>query len=120
MPTIGSDGIWPIWDLMNDWWTTSEFIPYWDENAPASADAHNVFASTYLKKGKEALIVVGNWNFEPAETNVSINYAALGLATPRVRIVDALTPAEIKPASGPLQLRLGARDLRVLRVHTAK
>jgi len=119
LPTTGDEGIWPIWDLMADWWTTSEFIPYWRPSAPVQATGDGVFASTYLRKGREALIVVGNWNFSPAETAVSIGYSALGLNPGRVRITEMLSGAEVPVPSGPLGFSLGKRDLKVLRVAAA-
>ncbi|MBC8443374.1 hypothetical protein H8D79_01470, partial [PVC group bacterium] len=116
MPTIGTDEIWPIWDLLDKWWTTSQFIPYWAEDAPARAEGHQVFASTYLKRSREALIIVGNWNYEPADTTVSIDYAALGLDWSRVKISDARSGAEIKPSAGALRLHLDQRDLKMVKL----
>lgn len=116
MPTIGTDEIWPIWDLLDNWWTSSEFIPYWAEKAPAKAEGHQLFASTYLRKGKEALVVVGNWNYQPADTTVSIDYAALGLDPSHVRITEMLSSAEIETNVESLRLHLGKRDLKILKV----
>jgi len=116
MPTIGNDEIWPVWDFMDNWWTASEFVPYWDDNTPAEATGQNVFASTYLKKGKEALIVVGNWNYEPADTTVAVDFGALGLEPSRVKTTEVLTQSDIEIAENAIRLQLKERDLKMLRV----
>ena len=120
MPTIGSDEIWPVWDMLDRWWTTSDFIPYWAVDAPAKAEGSQVFASTYLKKGQEALVVVGNWNYAPADTTVSIDYGALGLDASRAKVTELLSGSEIRSTGAPLRLHLGKRNLQVLRLGNAK
>ena len=46
-----------IWDLMDGWLTTFEFIPYWQSDTPAKTASEEVLASLYRTQN-EALLVV--------------------------------------------------------------
>ncbi len=82
LPTIGdkrgAEKIIPIWDLMDKWWTTSEFIPYWDPDTPVKTGSEEVLASTYMK---QALVVVSNWKYKNTKARVGFEFTRLGFAS---------------------------------------
>jgi len=119
--TVGGKQIVPIWDLMDEWWTSSEFIPYWSDASAVKTDKDLVLASAYLKSGeKKALVVVSNWNFEPAEVRVSFDRKRLKFDTRRMRIGDALSGQKLTGADNTIVLKLPARDLRILLLESAE
>jgi len=105
----------PVWDLMDAWLTTSEFIPYWRSDAPAKTGSETVLASTYLKAAdKRALVVASNWAYEPAEARVRLDWQRLGIAEAKAGIRDALTGEAVEHSGGEAALPLEARRCKLL------
>jgi len=121
LPTIsdkvGAREIIPIWDLFDKWWTTSEFIPYWDPNDPVNTGSEEVLASTYMKQAqKRALVVVSNWKYEDAKAEVGLDFSRFGFGM-RLKVTDALSGKRILLDGGnKLYLNLPKRDFKVMLV----
>ncbi len=133
LPAEGRPGMWPVWDAFAPFWTTADFIPYWDPRSPARTGDADVLATVYLKKTpRQALLVVANWSRRPKRVNVRLDLNALGFRPGRVRVTRALPhpivePEDPKPdppvenyplalRGDALPLRLGARNLEVIRL----
>ena len=121
LPTVGDGtGVVEIvryWDLLDPWWTTSEFLAYYAPDAPARTDKADVLASTFLKRAEgKALVVVYNWAYEPREFTLTLDWRRLGLAGEGVRITDAFSHEVVGQGRTPIRLKLPARDLRILLV----
>lgn len=105
----------PVWKLFSQWWTSSEFIPYWRKDAPAATDSpQKVLASTYLKQGK-ALIVVSNWQYDEASVNVNIDWKKMGFGPKGVKAkVLEVGKSESEADLNKIALDIPARDYRVI------
>jgi hypothetical protein len=119
LPTIGDgqgqEQVMPVWDLMDEWWTTSSFIPYWSDESPITTDRDLILSSTYLKPDdKQALVVVSNWNHEAQQARVDFNWKRLGFGPAGLRATEALTGKALVNTGGALSLDLPARDFKIL------
>lgn len=121
LPTVDEEEMWPIWDLMDKWWVGTEFVPYWSETPPASTGVKDVFASAYVRRGAgQALLVVGNWNYEPKDVRLRVHQPSLGIETGAAGIKDELSHAETgRSDDGTYDFELGARDLRIFHLGKA-
>jgi len=100
LPTDGDPGMWPVWDVMDEFWTSAEFIPYWAPNTPIKIKEENVLGSLYLKKAeKKALLIVANWNKQPRTVEVRIDLKKLDLGK-RLKFTRALKHP-IRDPKGP-------------------
>ena len=117
LPTEGRAGMWPVWDVTDQFWTDSQFIPYWAPASPIQIDEANVLDSVYLKEhDRRALLVVANWNREPRRVEVKLDLAKLGMDPARVEVSRAIEhpirqredpPVEQAMPSGPIVLKDG-------------
>ncbi len=121
LPTIGDEvggkAIIPIWDLLDAWWTTSDFIPYWSPQSPAkSSMPESVLGSVYLKKNeKKALLVVSNWNYVDANAEITFNWKQFGFE-PRKVIKDAMNGTEISVEGNQIKFPLPKRNFRIFQI----
>jgi len=91
LPTEGRAGMWPVWDVTDQFWTSSKFIPYWATDSPVQIDQSNVLGSIYWKEAeRKALLVVANWNKEPRTVDVKLDLAKLGMAPDKTSVRRAL------------------------------
>ncbi|MCF6175937.1 MAG: DUF6067 family protein [Victivallaceae bacterium] len=105
-----------IWKLVEPWWTSAEFIPYWDSNCPVSTGSETVLSSIYLKrKAKSAMLIVSNWQYKSVDTVVEFDLQKLGVKG------DSLKMREIYPQTrqysltgNRLQLNLAARRFKII------
>ncbi|HIE51418.1 MAG TPA: hypothetical protein EYP85_06630 [Armatimonadetes bacterium] len=113
---VGGEKIMPVWDLFDEWWTTSKFIPYWSPASPVKTNAPEyILASTYLKP-KQALVVVSNWSYKPQKAQVAFDWQGLGLDGRRAKVTEALTGKVPAVDGDRVSLALPARDLAILLV----
>ena len=120
LPTIGDRNggkeIIPVWDLMDKWITSSDFIPYWSPESPVKTNSESVLASVYNRKSeKQALMIVSNWGYNAAEANIAVNFAKFGS--------DKIKMTEVYPENKIIQLEnnslhfpLKARGLKIIRI----
>ena len=79
LPTIGdktgAKAIIPVWDIMDNWFTSSDFIPYWNPESPVKTNSETVLATLYNKPDeKQALMIVSNWGYKPSEAKISFDF----------------------------------------------
>jgi len=112
---IGGEKIIPIWDLMDKWWTTSEFIPYWNPKDPAKTNSEEVLASTYMKQNeKQALVVVSNWKYEEAKAEVVLDFTPFGFGS-RLKATSAFSGERLSLGKGnKLRLNIPKRDFKLI------
>ena len=112
---IGGEKIIPIWDLMDNWWTTSEFIPYWNPDVPVKTGSEEILASTYLKQDeKQALVVVSNWKYGDAKARVSFDFTRFGFGR-RLKITDAFSGKNISlDKENNLYLNIPKRNFKLM------
>ncbi|GEM_PF-934547 len=117
LPSLGGPRIFPYWDLLDKWWTTAEFIPYWAKGKAVSTDNKLVLASTYLKpEEKKALIVVANWNYSPVQSEVTLDFNRLGISARKAKVVDAMSGKPVKRKGARILLNIPKRDVKFLLV----
>ena len=84
---IGLQQLKPVWEIMDDWYTTSEWIPYWKSSSLVQSSMDNVKVSVYLKKAeKKALLLVANLANSQARGELKINLAGFGWKKEGVRV----------------------------------
>ena len=90
---IGMTHLNPIWEIMDEWRTTSEWIPYWKSRYLAKTSDNKVKVSIYRKK-KKALFLVTNLEKQTVQSGIDIDIAGLGIAKDKVKFTK-ITPAKI-------------------------
>ncbi len=64
LPAIGREEIWPFWDYIDQWWTDSDFLPYWDNDGAIICNDKKILVSAYIKHDKKkAILTPANWDF---------------------------------------------------------
>lgn len=114
-----------IWDILESFGASYQnWCGYWYDSPPASVSGPNtemVRASAYIKKGHEALLVIGNLGREAVRAQVAIDYNVLGLTADQVDITDVakgdwLMRGDVTRQGNRLSLDLpGAREKGCLR-----
>ena len=118
MDDVGMREIPPIWDLFGPWWTSSEFIGYWDARCPVRTGSEEVLASIYLKADeKKALVIVSNWKYDKATAEVTIDWSKLGWQPDAVSIKDARSGKPVAFEKDKVTFPLAARRLRILELN---
>ncbi|MBE6406615.1 MAG: hypothetical protein E7040_11440 [Lentisphaerae bacterium] len=120
LPTIGdkvgAKGIIPIWDLMDKWFTSSDFIPYWDPKSPVKTNSESILASIYNKeKERQALMVVSNWGYEPSEAKISVDFGKAGAGDMKMTEVYPENKA-IRLDNKSVCFPMKARGLKIIRI----
>jgi hypothetical protein len=88
-------GIWPIWcnpKVVDEAYRAmdafgfvdSEFLPYFDEQPPATTDLPDVYVSAYRRMDDQALLVIANLGREERTGPVRLNLSRLNVPTTRV------------------------------------
>jgi len=107
-PGFGSEGfelaskIWKAFEKFGA--TESEWIPYWKEDRPVKTNNNDIYASTYLKKGKGALIVVSNLGRKTLQAELKLDEKKLGFHPKRGEEIITGNKLEIKGNSISLSL----------------
>lgn len=102
LPTAGHQGMWPVWDAVDRFWTDSDFLPSWSPQSPIRIDAADVVGSVYLRReAGEALLVVANWSTEPRSAEVAVDAARLGMDQKRLKFTRALEHPILGPDDAP-------------------
>jgi hypothetical protein len=90
MPWSGDPSpLWKLWDTFG--MQGSRMLGWWVPTAPVRTTNPDLLATTYLKPGR-ALVALGNWNAEPRQATLSIDWKALGIPQARARIVAPAIP----------------------------
>jgi len=115
LPSVGGPEVFPYWDVTDQWWPGAEFIPYWSKKKAASTDNKLVLASVYLKpEEKKAMLVVANWNYNPVQTEVTLDFNRLGIDPGKAQVVDAMNGKPVERSGDKLNLKIPKRDLKLL------
>lgn len=71
---IGLVHMYPIWEIMDEWFTTSRWIRYWDKKNPVTVSTSDLKAVVYLKKDqKKALVLISNIARKNVKGTFSVN-----------------------------------------------
>ncbi|MFA6175539.1 MAG: glycoside hydrolase domain-containing protein [Phycisphaerae bacterium] len=86
----------PVWEIMDEWRTTSEWIPYWKSRPWAVSSDDNVKVSLYRKENeKKALLLITNLEKESVQGSVAVNLARFRIDNGKVKLTK-VTPAKIE------------------------
>lgn len=115
-PGLGSEGFElasKIWKAFEEFGATkSQWIPYWQDDRPITAEGEDIYASTYLKKGEGAIVVVSNLGKEGRETTLKLDANKLGFLPKEAR--EVITAATLTVRNGKITLNLPTFRVRVL------
>lgn len=120
LPTIGDrpggKKIGAFWDLVDPWFVSSEFIPYWSPQSPVKTNSESILASIYRKdKEKQALLVVSNWGYEPAEARLLLDVSEL--KSEKIRLSEIYPETKAVPLeNSSVVLQMKARGLKLIRM----
>jgi len=67
------------WSVMNDWYTNSRWIPYWENGRLVRSFTKDVKVSVYRKPDGESLLIVANLANTRNAGDVELNLAGFGL-----------------------------------------
>ncbi len=106
--------LWKTYDAFG--YREAEFIRYFtaEETGIASADAEQVKVSLYLKRNEGAMLVVSNLGTEVAESTVTVDLQAMGLANVSAR--NALTGRALEVAGNQIKVRVRPTSFVLVRV----
>ena len=91
------------------------FVPYWRVPAWAGmAEERRVLVSAYVRDGRDAMLIVSNYNDDAQD--VSLDVRLLKLRAAPTRASDPLDHADVPLAGDLLRVRVSPRDLRIVRV----
>jgi hypothetical protein len=78
LPAIGREEIWPFWDYIDQWWTDSDFLPYWDNDGAIICNDKKILVSAYIKHDKKkAILTPANWDFTTKDAVFTITLQKL-------------------------------------------
>jgi len=100
--------------------SSAEWIPYWKgENNFYKVDPPMIKASLYYHAGKNALIIVGNYDKEEKDVSLSLDLAKLGLRGRKLTAVNVMTETPISiSSSGGLLLHVCGKSFVLVRVES--
>ncbi|MBI3922809.1 MAG: hypothetical protein HY318_15420, partial [Armatimonadetes bacterium] len=98
--------------------STAEWIPYWTgEGSYYQVDDPKIKTSLYFHKGKDALMVVANYNREEKEVKLSLKLAKMGLKGTGLKAVNVMTEESVPVAQGSqLELKIPAKSFVLVRM----
>ena len=99
------------WKLMNNWYTTSKWIPYWKNSHMVKSFSNKVKIGVYAKKAEgKYLLLVANLLGNPQEGKVTIYWKGFGLTPDKVKLTavgpGAESSAPIKTVNGQFAVEL--------------
>lgn len=110
-----------IWDIMSTFGTGEEdleFVPYWAAGdalrlpAAVTPPDGDVLVSTYVRRGKGALVVVGNVSKEPKRVTVSVSPREFGLGA--VKLSDPYRGEALAADGRHVTLEIAPRNFRMV------
>ncbi|MBC7327499.1 hypothetical protein H5T87_05220 [bacterium] len=115
-PGLGSEGFEmasKIWKAFEEFGAMeSQWIPYWQEDRPVKTNSEDVYASTYLKKGEGAIIVISNLGKEAKQVSLQIDSKKLGFKPKEAK--EIITSTNLPVENGKISLFLPTFRVRVL------
>lgn len=115
-PGLGSEGFEiasKIWKAFTEFGATqSQWIPYWQEDKPVSAEGEDIYASVYLKKGEGAIVVISNLGKETKKTTLKLDAKKLGFLPKEAK--EVITSTTLPVISGVITLNIPTFRVRVL------
>ncbi len=115
-PGLGSEGFEiasKIWKTFEEFGATqSQWIPYWQEDKPVKVEGADIYASTYLKKGEGAIVVISNLGKEARETVIQLDAKKLGFNPREAR--EIITSTTLPIEKGKLTLSLPTFRVRIV------
>ena len=86
----------PVWEIMDEWRTSSEWIPYWKSDNPAKSSDKQIKVSIYRKeKQRKALLLVANLEKQSTQSCIEISTEKLGIQKDKVKLTK-ITPARME------------------------
>ncbi len=82
-----------VWSLMKEWYTSSEWFPYWRNRHLAESFSHEVKIGVYRKRG-QCLLVLANLSQNEQAGTIRLHPDAMGFANEVCRISD-VTPGGV-------------------------
>lgn len=71
---IGYCGLVPVWEIMDEWFTTAKLYRFWDKNHPVSVSTPDLKATVYLKKDEgRALVLIANIDRKSVKGTFSVD-----------------------------------------------
>ncbi|NQU39163.1 MAG: hypothetical protein HQ523_04350 [Lentisphaerae bacterium] len=116
--------IWEAWNWI-DRGGEAIWMPHWENrnavrlNRPTIPDgsAAELFSSLYVQPGKRILLIVTNYEIEPATTEVSLNLAELGFdPDEELQAEDAVTRVPLSITKGRLPVGIRSERYRIIRI----
>ncbi|MBQ6472308.1 MAG: hypothetical protein IJJ33_10015 [Victivallales bacterium] len=103
----------PVWQIIDPWWTSSDFRAYWHSNCPVStSEPTQVLSSMFIKPNeKRALVIFSNWSYETKAVNWEIDCDKLGFKVNRIADIDTVTT---RPSKTGQKLTLKPRDFAIV------
>lgn len=103
----------PYWNIMDSWWTTSEFVGYWDENPPSNVKDKRILVSAYVKKDS-TLLVVANWKWKTENVTLDVDSKVIGFVPSKAYDLLNKKPLQIK--NGQIKMSIPKRDVLLIRL----
>ena len=94
-----------IWDIMDPWYTSSKWLPYWRNGHLVKSFSKKVKVSLYLKE-KKVLVLVVNQGKKTVSGKLKINSAKLGFDKNNVKIIKLPEDKEVSFANSQLSVTL--------------
>lgn len=89
----------PLWKLWDDFGIAqADMVGWWVHDAPVKTGREDVLATSYVRKGKGALVALASWAPEKTDAKLSIDWKALGLDPSRATLVAPAVPG-FQPAA---------------------
>lgn len=106
----------PVWEIVDPWWTTSDFRAYWYANCPVTTDIPTeMLSSVFIKQAeKKALVIFSNWSFEDRTARWQIDTGKLGFDVKSIYEIDTITGERRPVALDALVMSLKSRDFAIV------
>jgi len=103
----------PVWKIMDEWRTSSRWIPYWRNTHLVRSFHKDVKVSMYLKEAeKKILLLVANVGKEPLAGELRLHLAPLGWSEENLRVTRLDEAAEAGLQGSALSVSLPGRSVQ--------
>jgi Glycoside hydrolase 123, N-terminal domain len=118
LPAISDKAMYPVWDVLDPWWPTAKFVPYWSEKKIISSGTKDVYASLLVKASeKKALILCGSRSKENKDVSLQIDMAKLwGKGGQKVYVKTVLGGGQPKLNGNNVQFSLSSKNFALIEV----
>ncbi len=121
LPAIGRSEIWPYWDYIDQWWTDSTFLPYWDNNGAIVNKDKKILVSAYIKSDRQKVILVAaNWNFKNKDAEITLNLKQLFGKPGKLLLGKNSATGKLKLTGQTLTVPLKKRNFVFIEIEAAK